>query len=51
MVNDLLKELYQNITVRHIVLLSVGILIIDKYSLSMISHLREFLCLLAGLSL
>lgn len=35
MVNDLLKELYLNITVRHMVRMVVGSLTIDKYPLSM----------------
>ena len=34
MVNDLLKELYQNIIVPHMVRLGVGALTIDKYLLS-----------------
>lgn len=39
MVNDLLKELYTDIAVRHLVRLPVEVITIDKYPLSVVIDL------------
>ncbi|MBB3966963.1 hypothetical protein GGQ67_004656, partial [Rhizobium metallidurans] len=47
MVNDLLKELYSNVVVPHMVRSRVEVLTIDKYPLSEVSHLNQEHCLSA----
>ncbi len=49
MVNDLLKELYMNITVPHMVSSLVGVITIDKYPLSGVRNIGFYARMSVGL--